>query len=235
MKAQNSQEKKRRNKLRVWIWFLLALLVNFSCILSAGWLALNLGPAQSVSAGMLAQNEANYGVDENPMQFAPLSEDILDEIKRDAQGLQATPDTFVDDGQTELIPFPSTRTPQPPTNTPAPAITPTAVSPTASPRPSVTPSPDTAVSPTPTTNTTSEPTSVSSNTPTPLNPTATWTPGSVTPTNTPYAPSATNTPYPSSATNTPVPPPPATNTPVPPPTNTPVFQATPLPTSESNG
>ncbi len=247
MNLHNHQETdEKENKFLIWVWLLVALFINFAFILLAGWLAFVNVATDSISASMLAGSEADYGVTDYTIQFAPVSQNIIDEIDRDSRALQVTPNSSSEIGD-NVVQFPPTTTPVPPTQsptitstgetavspTPAPQ-TPTATSTlsgnTATPDPLATEEIVTATSTPPFATPTIIPTSQSSSTPVPQ---STNTPVPQ-PTNTPV-PQPTNTPVPP-PTNTPVPPPtntpiPPTNTPVPPPTPTPGFGITPIPTT----
>lgn len=255
--SSHANPRKKRRSLRPWIFFLLALLLNFSCVIFSGWLALERRMGNNtVQAAMLPASSADYAVDD--VRFAPLDPSVLQEVTRDASILQATTAGVTAVAPQEdvngVVPFPPTVTP---TQTPLPTATETAVpilptTPTASrtPRPTNTPR----------ATATADPTQDATATQTPVGPTttpypyatATSTPAAQTntpippqpPTNTPVPPQPpTNTPVPPPpATNTPVPPPPATNTPQPPPptntpqpppppTNTPPFGVTVIPTA----
>lgn len=52
----------KENRRNMYVWLLLALLINFACIFAAMGLGLNFGDIQSLEASVLAQSTADYGV-----------------------------------------------------------------------------------------------------------------------------------------------------------------------------
>ena len=114
---------KRRN---MYIWLLLALLINFVSIFLAMWLGLKMGTLDTLEASMLAQSTANYG-DSFDFEFAPLDPTIAAEVEADEEILRAT-GTAVAQTPVSIIPFPPTVTPSPTPNPTQTAASPSTAS-----------------------------------------------------------------------------------------------------------
>ncbi|MCP4426650.1 MAG: hypothetical protein GY803_19320, partial [Chloroflexi bacterium] len=104
--GQEGMRERKRN--RMWLLFLLALLLNFVCIFSSVWLAGLLQATDSVSIGMLANGKADYGVSDEPIQFSPLDAAVIEEAATDADNLRRTPTPqATQDDRVPLTPTPT--------------------------------------------------------------------------------------------------------------------------------